>query len=93
MKSFTDDFSRKAHYKKKASGVISFIIKLMIGLLMISPLLIGFVFSFVPNKYLENVPTLERVMNNLTTENYKFVVGYVPIFRYMLNSFCNELEA
>ncbi len=91
MKSFNDDFSRKAHYKKKASGVISYIIKLAIGLLMISPLLIGFVFSFVPNKYLENVPTLERVMNNLTIENYKFVVGYVPIFRYMLNSFINCL--
>ena len=58
---------------------------------MISPLLIGFVFSFVPNKYLENVPTLERVVNNLTLENYKFVIGYVPIFRYMLNSFINCL--
>lgn len=91
MKSYNDDFSRRAHYKKKIGGIVGYIIKLSIGLLMISPLLIGFVFSFVPNKYLENVPTLERVVNNLTLENYKFVIGYVPIFRYMLNSFINCL--
>ena len=91
MKSYNDDFSRKAHYKKKASGAISYIIKLAIGLRMISPLLIGFVFSFVPNEYLENVPTLQQVKDNLTIENYEFVMNYVPIFRYLLNTFINCL--
>lgn len=91
MSSYNDDFSRKAHIKKKAGGVLSYLIKLSIGLLMISPLLIGLVFSFVPNKFLENVPTLQQIRDNLTLDNYKFVIGYVPIFRYLLNTFINCL--
>ena len=81
-----DRLNRKGHMKKKFGPAVSYIIKLLIGLLMISPLLIGFVFSFVPNEYLLNVPTLQTVLDNLTFDNYKFVVHAVPIFRYILNS-------
>ena len=84
-----DSLNNKARMKKKFINFFSYSFKLVLGIVMISPLLIGALFSFVPNRYLDNVPTFERVINNLTPENYKFVVGYVPIFRYMLNSLIN----
>lgn len=74
---------------KKVNGIVSYLVKLSIGLLMISPLLIGLIFSFVPNNYLSSVPTIDQVKENLTLENYKFVISYVPIFRFLLNTFIN----
>lgn len=73
--------------RKDWMGVIGFIVKLILGLLFISPLLIGFVFSFVPSRLLNNLPDLETVLGNLTLENYQWIMGYIPIFRFLGNSF------
>ncbi len=73
--------------RKDWLGVLGFIAKLILGLLFISPLLVGLVFSFVPSRLLNNLPDLETVLGNLTLENYKWIMGYIPIFRFLGNSF------
>lgn len=72
---------------KEVAPKFAFVFKVLVGLLFISPLLIGLVFSFLPNSLLNNVPTFSQVVSNLTAENYRWVIERIPIFRYLLNSF------
>ena len=75
-------------YRKRVIfGTLSYVLRLVIGLIVISPILVGFVFSFVPNKMLYKVPSFSDVIHNLTLDNYKWVLDYVPIFQYIWNSF------
>ena len=73
-------------FKKKTLPKIWTVLKVLLGLIFISPVLVGFLFSFVPNELLHGLPTLSQVFGNLTLENYKWVLGYVPVFRYLLNT-------
>ena len=64
----------QARILKKTKRTLSYLAKLLLGLLFISPLLIGFAFSFVPNEKLAgSPPTLAQVLENLTLENYNYV--------------------
>ena len=72
---------------KKISRAAAFGGKTVIGLLFISPLLVGLVFSFLPNEMLFKVPSFEEIKQNLTLDNYVWVLNYIPILRYLLNSF------
>ena len=76
----------QARILKKTKRVLSYSAKLALGLLFISPLLIGFVFSFLPNSLLNGFPTIEQILNNLTLENYRYVMGYFPVGRFLYNS-------
>ncbi len=73
-------------FKKKTLPKIWIALKILLGLIFISPVLVGFVFSFVPNHLLNGLPSLSQIVNNLTLDNYKWVLGYVPVFRYLLNT-------
>ena len=73
-------------FKKKVLPKLWIVLKVILGLIFISPVLIGFLFSFVPNELLHGLPTLSQVFGNLTLDNYKWVIGYVPIMRYLLNT-------
>ncbi|HRS08955.1 MAG TPA: carbohydrate ABC transporter permease [Bacteroidia bacterium] len=64
----------------------AFIIRLIIGILFISPLVLGFIFSFVSNRQLNMLPTFEKVINNLTFDNYRWVFKTIPILTYIKNS-------
>ncbi len=73
--------------KRKWKERAGFWLKFLLGLFFISPLLIGFVFSFVPSEYLNNLPALQTILDNLTLDNYRFILDYIPIFRFLSNSF------
>lgn len=72
--------------KKKPINTIMYIVKLLIGILFISPLLVGAVFSLLPSDMLTSVPSMERIIANASFDNYVWVVNYIPIFKYLLNS-------
>lgn len=72
--------------KKRTLPKIWIALKILLGLLFISPVLVGFVFSFVPNEKLYSVPSLQTILSNLTLENYAWAFGYVPVLRYLLNT-------
>lgn len=71
---------------KKVTPIVAFALKVFVGFVFISPILVGLVFSFLPNELLYAVPTLKQVLANLTVKNYIWVVNYIPIFRYLANS-------
>ena len=73
-------------FKKQVMPKIWIVLKVILGLIFISPVLVGFLFSFVPNELLHGLPTLSQIFGNLTLNNYKWVIGYVPILRYLLNT-------
>lgn len=64
----------------------NFIIRLLIGICFISPLIIGCLFSFVPNEYLDGLPSFNNILNNLTFENYQWIFRNIPVLRYISNS-------
>lgn len=79
--------NKQARILKKSKNTLSYVFKLMLGLLFISPLLIGFLFSFVPNEKLNGTaPTLKQVFENLTLENYNYVLNAFPVGRFLWNS-------
>lgn len=71
---------------KKARRHVSFALKLFVGLIFISPVLLAFVFSFVPDEELYNLPTISRIIESFTIDNYRWVFTNVPILRYITNS-------
>ena len=73
-------------FKKKTLPKIWIALKILLGLIFISPVLVGFVFSFVPNRMLNGLPSLSQVLSNLTVENYQWVMAHIPILRYLLNT-------
>ena len=61
-------------------------IKIIIGLMFISPIFIGLIFSFVPDEELYALPTVRTVIDNLTIKNYIKVFNTLPIFSYIKTS-------
>jgi sn-glycerol 3-phosphate transport system permease protein len=70
--------------KTKERMILS--LKVLLGLLFISPLFIGFVFSFVPDEELYALPTWNIIIDNLTIGNYLNVFKSLPIFDYIKTS-------
>lgn len=71
--------------RKKVGSALGFVIRLLIGLLFISPLLIGLLFSFQPNSEVGTAP-LHFFTDNPTIENYIYVLKNVPVARYLFNT-------
>ena len=71
------------HSTKTKIGVA---IKIIIGLMFISPIFIGLIFSFVPDEELYALPTVRTVIDNLTIKNYIKVFKTLPIFSYIKTS-------
>lgn len=71
--------------KKQTLAGLSFTAKLMLGLIFISPLIIGFLFSIQPNAEVGRAP-LHLITKNPTLENYIYVLKNIPVMRYLLNS-------
>ena len=74
---------RLSHKNRERLGVV---IKILIGLLFISPVFICFIFSFVPDEELYGLPTVGTIVNNLTINNYLKVFKTLPIFSYIKTS-------
>ena len=65
---------------------MAYVLRLAIGLLFISPLVIALLFSFVPNEHLNSLPTWESVFHHLTLDNYRWVFNTIPMVNYAKNS-------
>ena len=66
--------------------VISVVVKVIIGLLFISPLFVGLIFSFVPDQELLKLPTLQTIRNTASFNNYKLLAQSLPVFSYLKTS-------
>ena len=73
--------------KRKAKRCTAFCIKLLLGLLFISPLIICFLFSLQPNEEVGAAP-LHLFTSNPTLDNYLYVLKNVPVLRYLFNTLC-----
>ncbi|MBO4409631.1 MAG: carbohydrate ABC transporter permease [Spirochaetales bacterium] len=73
--------------ENKVKTRIGFAVKVLIGLIIISIILIGLVFSFLPEDLLNKIPSLGEIRRNLTTENYIWVWTHLSMPRYLLNTF------
>ena len=71
---------------RKAKRTAGYVLRLLLGILFILPLLMGFVFSFVDSDLLFLVPTFKEAVTNLTLDNYRWVLHYLPIGRYLFNT-------
>ena len=67
--------------KRQLRGGGSYALKVLIGLLFISPMIIGLLFSFQSDSQLGAAP-LRLITENPTIENYIEVFRKVPLLRY-----------
>ena len=70
----------------KKRKLLSQIIRILIGVLFISPLFIAVVFSFLPDDKLYAVPSWATVIRNLTLQSYIKVLKDMPVFSYVKTS-------
>lgn len=71
--------------KRQLRGGASFALKVLIGLLFISPMIIGLLFSFQSDSQLGAAP-LRLITENPTIENYIEVFKKVPLLHYLKNT-------
>lgn len=71
---------------RKTKKILGFVLRLALGLCFVTPLLIGFAFSFLPNEILDGIPTANDFLEYFTVENYKWVFKNIPVLRYVTNS-------
>lgn len=74
-----------AHQKKKSKEISAFAVKTLIGILFISPLIIGLCFSFQTEKELVTYP-LHLITSSPSLHNYMEVFEQVPLLHYLKNS-------
>lgn len=73
---------RKRHWQKGAA----YGFRVLLGICFIAPLLIGILFSFVPNEFLNSLPSMDVIFQHFTLENYQHLFSSIPILRYVTNS-------
>lgn len=71
--------------KRQLRSGASFALKVLIGLLFISPMIIGLLFSFQSDAELGSAP-LRLISENPTIENYIEVFRKVPLLHYLKNT-------
>ena len=77
---------KSKYLTQKQRNAISVIIKVFIGLLFISPLFVGLIFSFVPDQELLKLPTLQTIKNTASFNNFKLLIQSLPVFSYLKTS-------
>lgn len=74
-----------ARTKKRALEGISFLLKILIGLIVVFPLIYGFCLSFMGmDDILANPPVL--ISDNMSLVNYEYALRRVPMFTYFKNT-------
>lgn len=82
-----NNFQLWKHRERKIRDFFVYLVKILIGVLFISPIIIGFVFSLLPNETLFGVPSLTQIGEQSSLFNYKWVIENIPIIRYLINTF------
>lgn len=72
-------------HRIKWDGVF-LVLKIMLGIIFISPILIGLIFSFVPDEELYALPTWRIIVDNFTISNYVKVFNALPLVSYIKTS-------
>ena len=67
--------------KKKNKERLGYALRVLMGICFISPLAIGILFSFVPNEYLNSLPSFDTILQNFTLENYQHLFSSIPVLR------------
>lgn len=76
------------HYKRKASSVFAVVFRIFIGLLIITPILLGISYSLrTDGEIMTSILTF--FPKKVTLENYQYVFKYIPIGRYLVNTLIN----
>lgn len=72
--------------KKTRKEILDYVFRVLLGICFISPLAIGILFSFVPNEYLNSLPSFDTILRHFTLENYQHLFSTIPVLRYVSNS-------
>ncbi len=73
-------------WKKNGKDIGYFLVRFLVGILVIIPILMGFSYSLRSDAEIMT-SALTAFPKDLTWENYAWVLEYIPIANYMLNSF------
>jgi len=71
---------------KKTQNRITFLLKLFLGIIFISPILLAVLYSFVPDDDLYILPSISTIIEHFTIDNYRWIFDNVPMLRYVSNS-------
>ena len=82
------DNTKLLHYKRKTSSVLSIVFRLLIGLIIIVPILLGISYSLRTDGEIMTA-ILTAFPKKVTWENYAYVFKYIPIGHYLLNTLIN----
>ena len=72
--------------KRKAKRLTSYLLKVLLGLAIISPVLICLSFAFKPATELMGAGYAKLFPDNPTFENFKWVINEVPVLTYLKNT-------
>lgn len=72
--------------KRKAKRLTSYLLKVLLGLAIISPVLICLSFAFKPATELMGAGYAKLFPENPTFENFKWVINEVPVLTYLKNT-------
>ena len=72
--------------KRKAKRLTSYLLKVLLGLAIISPVLICLSFAFKPATELMGAGYAKLFPDNPTLENFKWVISEVPVLTYLKNT-------
>lgn len=72
--------------KRKAKRVASYLLKVVLGLVIISPVIICLSFALKPATELMGVGYAKLFPENPTLENFKWVISEVPVLTYLKNT-------
>ena len=76
----------RSRRRKTARDIFDYVLRVLMGICFISPLAIGILFSFVPNEYLNSLPSFDTILQHFTLENYQHLFSTIPVLRYVSNS-------
>ncbi len=77
----------KASVKKRINKIVPYTLKVLLGLVIISPVLICLIFSFKPNGEMLVTNLSNLLPKHPTLENYKYVIFDIGIQKYLKNTF------
>ena len=72
--------------KRKAKRLTSYLLKVLLGLAIISPVIICLSFAFKPATELMGAGYSKLFPDNPTLENFKWVIAEVPVLTYLKNT-------
>lgn len=72
--------------KRKRQEFLGTVFRILIGILVLSPLLLGLSYSFRSDSEIMTTKGFTLFPKEFTLENYEWVMRYVPVARYIFNS-------